>query len=104
MIKHDHHHHTADFSRVHFERVDFVMRVLPFLNSDRRDLRILEDLKEWERREVHRRLCLHVRHFVHGGLTGYYRFNLQRLAERDSCIELVSITANELSDARARYL
>ena len=87
-----------------FERVDFVLRVLPLLNSDRRDLRILENLTEFERREVYDSLCMLVRRSVHQSFTGYYKFNLQRLAERDSCIELVSITANELSDTRARYL
>ena len=86
-----------------FERVDFVLRVLPLLNSDRRDLRILENLTEFERREVYDSLCMLVRRSVHQSFTGYYKFNLQRLAERDSCIELVSITANELSDTRARY-
>jgi hypothetical protein len=85
------------------ERVDFVLRVLPLLNSDRRDLRILEDLTEFERREVYDSLCMLVRRSVHQSFTGYYKFNLQRLAERDSCLQLVSITANEFCDTRARY-
>jgi hypothetical protein len=97
---------SAQDTRGHprFERVDFVLRVLPLLNSDRRDLRILENLTEFERREVYDSLCMLVRRSVHQSFTGYYKFNLQRLAERDSCIELVSITANELNDTRARYL
>ena len=82
-----------------WERVDFVARVLPILQARRRNLRILESLEEWERREVQERMCILPRNTCFDNLTGYYRFNLNLLTERDVCISLVAMVKTEMREA-----
>jgi len=75
-----------------WERVEFVTKIFPLLNAKHRDLRILGGLDSLERQEAFSRLCMLPRKAVCANISGYYRFNLSRLSERDECITLVSLT------------
>jgi hypothetical protein len=88
------------------ERIDYIEKILPALNSRRRDLRLFDVLEEWEKQEAYTRLrMLPPRRQVSRTLnsTGYYRFNLRQLDIRDSCIDLVSMTGNDLKNALACF-
>ena len=82
-----------------WERAVFVTRILPFLNVQQRDLRLLDIVEEWERRAIENTLGIFSQHGVTCNLMGFHRFNLSRLTERDMCIELISIAENELKEA-----
>ena len=86
-----------------WERIEFVIRVMPMLNARRRDLRILNNLEDRERRTLCHRLCIVSRNTIYHNPAGYYRFDLSRLAERDCCIKLISLTANDINQASADF-